>query len=189
MGKIKNHISGVWNSSSVSLDLDRRHGQIRTMEHSRLHVPAAGGASDFFKAFSNLISTKSILSTIFSYVAVIALILVSSSSSLVSSELFGRALRSLHPVSSPISAAVLFAPLQVLVLPAEGSPAPLSLNKDQLKTLTNKPPGRWYPLKGPGMKEMLQFKPFCWLSGLFDECVLPLQKMLMSVLNILSTVC
>ena len=42
-------------------------------------------------------------------------------------------------------------------------------------------------MKGPGMKEM-QFKPFCWLSGLFDKCVLPLQKMLMIVLNILSTV-
>ena len=32
--KIKNHISGVWNSSSISLDLDRLHGQIRTIEHS-----------------------------------------------------------------------------------------------------------------------------------------------------------
>ena len=28
---------------------------------------------------------------------------------------------------------------------------------------------------------MLQFKPFCWHSGLFDECVLSLQKMLMIV--------
>ena len=43
-------------------------------------------------------------------------------------------------------------------------------------------------MKGPGMKEMLQFKSFCWHSGLFDKCVLSLYKMLMVVLNILSTV-
>ena len=82
----------------------------------------------------------------------------------------------------------LFVLLQILVLPAESSPAPLSLNKEQFKTLTNKSPGRWYPMKGPGMKEMLQFKPFCWHSGLFDKCMLSLQKILMIVLNILSTV-
>ena len=51
----------------------------------------------------------------------------------------------------------LFAMLQILVLPAESSPAPLSLNKDQLKMLINKSPKCWYPMKGPGMKEMLQF--------------------------------
>ena len=62
------------------------------MEHSRLDFPAAGAASDF----SSFISAKSILCTVLSYVAVIALILISSSSSLVSSELFGRALRSLQ---------------------------------------------------------------------------------------------
>ena len=82
----------------------------------------------------------------------------------------------------------LFTLLQILVLPAESSPAPLSLNKDQLKTLINKSPGCWYPMKEPGMKEMLQFKPFCWHSGLFDKCVFLLQKMLMIVLTILSTV-
>ena len=49
----------------------------------------------------------------------------------------------------------LFALLWILVLPAESSPALLSLNEDQLKTLTNKSPGRRYPMKGPGMKEML----------------------------------
>ena len=74
------------------------------------------------------------------------------------------------------------------MLPAERSPAPLSLNEDQLKTLINKSPGRWYPMKGPGMKEMLQFKPFCWHSGLCDKYVLSSQKMLLIVLNILSTV-
>ena len=58
------------------------------------------------------------------------------------------------------------------MLPAESSPAPLSLNKDRLKTLINKSPGRWYPMKGPGMKEMVPSKPFRWHSGLFDKCVL-----------------
>ena len=70
----------------------------------------------------------------------------------------------------------LFTLLQILVLPAESSPAPLSLNKDQLKTVINKSPRCWYPMKGSGMKETLQFKPFCWHSGLFDKCVLPLQE-------------
>ena len=70
----------------------------------------------------------------------------------------------------------LFALLQILVLSAESSPAPRSLNKDQLKALINKSSGHRYPMKRPGMKEMLQFKPFCWHSGLFDKCVLSLQK-------------
>ena len=84
-----------------------------------------------------------------------------------------------HPVSSPPPTFLLlflFALLQILVLPAESSSAPPSLNKDQLKTLINKSPRCWYPMKRPGMKEMLQFKPFCWHSGLFDKCVLPLQE-------------
>ena len=42
----------------------------------------------------------------------------------------------------------LFALLQILVLPAESSPAPLSLVKDQLKTLINKSPRCWYPIEG-----------------------------------------
>ena len=83
----------------------------------------------------------------------------------------------------------MFTLLQILVLPAKSSPAPLSLNEDQLETLINKSPGRCDPVKGPEMKEMLQFKPFCWHSGLFDKYVLPLHKMLMIVLDILSTVC
>ena len=94
-----------------------------------------------------------------------------------------------HLVSSPLFLLLfLFALLQIFVLPAKSSPAPLSLNEDQFKTLINKSPGRWYPMKGPGMKEMLQFKPFCWHSGLFDKYVLSLHKMLMIILNILSTV-
>ena len=52
----------------------------------------------------------------------------------------------------------LFALLQILVLPAMSSPAPLSLNRDQYRTLINKSPGRWFPMQGPGMKEMFQVK-------------------------------
>ena len=40
--KIKNNISGVWNSSSTSLDLGKLHGQIKTLEQSRLDFTAAG---------------------------------------------------------------------------------------------------------------------------------------------------
>ena len=46
------------------------------MEHSRLDFTAAGAANDFFHTFSNFISGKNILSTVFSYVAVAALILL-----------------------------------------------------------------------------------------------------------------
>ena len=42
------------------------------------------------------------------------------------------------PCILPLFLLFLFALLQILVLPAESSPAPLSLNKDQLKTLINK---------------------------------------------------
>ena len=55
----------------------------------------------------------------------------------------------------------LFALLQIFALPAESSPATLSLNKGQHRTLINKSPGRWFPMKGPEMKEMFQVKnPF-----------------------------
>ena len=46
------------------------------MEHSRLDFTAAGAANDFFHTFSNVISGKNILSNIFSYAAVGALILL-----------------------------------------------------------------------------------------------------------------
>ena len=74
--KVKNHISGVWNSSDIGLDLGKLHDQIATMEHSRLDFTAAGAANDFFHTFSNFISGKNSLSTVFSYVAVAALILL-----------------------------------------------------------------------------------------------------------------
>ena len=74
--KIKNHISGVWNSSDIGLDLGKLHNQIQTLEHSRLDFTAAGAANDFFHSFSNFISGKNILSTIFSYAAVASLVLL-----------------------------------------------------------------------------------------------------------------
>ena len=73
---LKNHISGVWNSSDISLDLGKLHDQIQTMEHSQLDFTATGEANDFFHTFSNFIFGKTILSTILSYTAVGALILL-----------------------------------------------------------------------------------------------------------------
>ena len=32
--KIKNHISGVWNSSDIGLELGKLHNQIQTLQHS-----------------------------------------------------------------------------------------------------------------------------------------------------------
>ena len=46
------------------------------MEHSRLDFTAAGTANDFFHTFPNYISGKNILSNVFSYAAVAALILL-----------------------------------------------------------------------------------------------------------------
>ena len=74
--KIKNHISGVWNSSDIGLDLGKLHNQIQTLEHSRLDFTAAGTANDFFHTFSNYISGKNMLSTFLSYVTVAVLILL-----------------------------------------------------------------------------------------------------------------
>ena len=74
--KIENHISGVWNSSDIGLDLGKLQNQIQTLEHSQLDFIAAGAANDFFHTFFNFISGKNILSNIFSYAAVGALILL-----------------------------------------------------------------------------------------------------------------
>ena len=62
--KIKNHISGIWNSSDIGLDLGKLHNQIQTLEHSRLDFTAAGAANDFFHTFCNFISGKNILSNL-----------------------------------------------------------------------------------------------------------------------------
>ena len=62
--KIKNHISGIWNSSDIGLDLGKLHNQIATIEHSRLDFTAARTANDFFHTFSNYISGKNILTSL-----------------------------------------------------------------------------------------------------------------------------
>ena len=59
---IKNHISGVCNSSDIGLDFGRLHNQIETLEHSRLDFTTTGAANDFFHTFSNFMSGKNILS-------------------------------------------------------------------------------------------------------------------------------
>ena len=56
--KIRNHISGVWNSSSISLDLGKLHTQIKTMEHSHWIFPPQEQQMTFFLIFLNLISGK-----------------------------------------------------------------------------------------------------------------------------------
>ena len=78
---------------ALSLDLDKLHGQIRTITHFQLDFTAAGAASDFFKTLSNSISAKSILSTVLSYTAVIALILIIIVILPYIVKLFGRTLR------------------------------------------------------------------------------------------------
>ena len=74
--KIKNHISGVWNSSDIGLDLGKLHNQIQALERCRLDFTTAGAANDFFHTFSNFISGKNILSNIPSYAVIGALILL-----------------------------------------------------------------------------------------------------------------
>ena len=46
--KIKNHTSGVWNSSDIGLDLGKLHNQIQTLEHSRLDLTALEQLMTFF---------------------------------------------------------------------------------------------------------------------------------------------
>ena len=66
---------------------------------------------------------------------------------------------STQPCILPFLLLSLFVLFRIFALPAKSSSAPLSLNKDQHRTLINKPPGRWFPMKGPGIKEMFQVKP------------------------------
>ena len=65
---------------------------------------------------------------------------------------------STQPCILPLLLLSLFILLRIFELPAESSPAPLSLNKDLHRPLINKSPGRWLPMKGPGIKEMFQVK-------------------------------
>ena len=50
---------------------------------------------------------------------------------------------------------------------------PQSLPKqNQLRTLINLSPGRWYPIRLSRMKGVFQFRPLCWHSRLLGKCVL-----------------
>ena len=50
---------------------------------------------------------------------------------------------------------------------------PQSLPKqNQLRTLINLSPGRWYPIKLSRMKGVFQFRPLCWHASLLGKCVL-----------------
>ena len=61
IGKGLKILSGVWNSSSISLDLRKLHSQIKTLEQSHLDFTAAGAAHDIIHTFSNFITGKNIL--------------------------------------------------------------------------------------------------------------------------------
>ena len=63
---LKNQVLSVWNASDISLDLGKLYNQIQTLKHSRLDFTASGVANDFFDTFSNFISGKTTLSTVFS---------------------------------------------------------------------------------------------------------------------------
>ena len=58
------------------MHLGKVHGQVEIMEHSQLDFTAVGVTADYFHTFSNFISRKNIMSTIFSYTALAALILL-----------------------------------------------------------------------------------------------------------------
>ena len=53
----------------------------------------------------------------------------------------------------------------------EGLPRSLS-KQNQLRTLINRSPGRWYPIRLSRMKGVFQFRPLCWHSSLLGKCVL-----------------
>ena len=84
---------GYWNGSNIGLDLGKLHGQIETLKYSQSDFTAAGEANDFFHTFSNFISEKTNLSTLFSCVAVGALILLLIIILPCMSGFFGRAFR------------------------------------------------------------------------------------------------
>ena len=59
----------------------------------------------------------------------------------------------------------------ISVTQAEG--LPLSLSKqNQLRTLINMSPGRWYPIKLSKMKRVFQSRPIYWHSSLLGKCIL-----------------
>ena len=76
MEKIKNHISGVWNSSDIGLDLGKLHNQIQTWNTLDWILLPLGQLMTFITLSLTFISGKNILSNIFGYAAVGALILL-----------------------------------------------------------------------------------------------------------------
>ena len=59
----------------------------------------------------------------------------------------------------------------ISVTQVDGLPQALS-KQNQLRTLSNMSPGRWYPLRLSRMKGVFQFRPLCWHSSLLGKCVL-----------------
>ena len=59
----------------------------------------------------------------------------------------------------------------ISVTQVEGLPQSLS-NQNQLRTLANRAPGWWDPIRLYRMKGVIQFRPLCWHSSLFGKCVL-----------------
>ena len=59
----------------------------------------------------------------------------------------------------------------ISVTQAQGLPRSLS-KQNQLRTLINMSPGRWYPIRLSRMKGVFQFRPLCWHSSLLGKCLL-----------------
>ena len=59
----------------------------------------------------------------------------------------------------------------ISVTQVDGLPRSLS-KQNQLRTLINMSPERWYPLRLSRMKGVFQFRPLCWPSSLLGKCVL-----------------
>ena len=58
----------------------------------------------------------------------------------------------------------------ISVTQVDGLPRSLS-KQNQLRTLINMSPGRWYPIRLSRMKGVFQFKLLCWHFSLFGKCV------------------
>ena len=59
----------------------------------------------------------------------------------------------------------------ISVTQVDGLPQALS-KQNQLRTLINMSPGRWYPIRLSRMKGVFQFRPPCWHSSLLGKCLL-----------------
>ena len=59
----------------------------------------------------------------------------------------------------------------ISVKQVEGLPWSLS-KQNQLRTLINMSPRRWYPIRLSRVNEEFQFRPLCWHSSLLAKCVL-----------------